>query len=258
MSVGCGGNNKSNIENDNQKKQEQIKKEEAIVSNNIKWVNEENNLIAEITVSEVRRFTKDDELYKNIKKNYPDDNLYLINYEYKNGEVNQLLEITLNNFKIYTTDGTLLEAIANGSDSFTGEISMNKKAATDFLIVVPENINLDEVVFEVEDISSGISRKEGKQVVKKEEVQKKVVAEKKDNENQQLEKKEKPKLDLTEDEIYQKFIACETFKGAIKVYNSFSEKYPHFWESNEYDDELLILDRAYDRAIDYFTEKGLT
>ncbi|MGL4739955.1 MAG: hypothetical protein ACRC41_04015 [Sarcina sp.] len=67
--------------------------------------------------------------------------------------------------------------------------------------------------------------------------------------------KKKPLLGLTENQVYQKFINTGSFEEALKLYDSFYEKYPHFWDDDEYESQLLIIDRAYDRTIDYFSSK---
>ncbi|MGL5479982.1 MAG: hypothetical protein ACRDCB_13130 [Clostridium sp.] len=150
------------------------------------------------------------------------------------------------------TDKTSEASVTVGDSDLNKEETSNKESEDE---QNEKNKQKDKEEQQERDRQSKIEEQKEKEKKREKEEQ-----ERKEKELEEKKKRkisEKPKLNLTEEQIYKKFIACSNFSQATEIYNSFSEKYPHFWETNDYDEELDKIDRAYDRAIEYFSEKGL-
>lgn len=95
----CNNNDSSYKANSNQLEQQNNKNnnvDKKDLNNKIIWEDTKGNFAAEIIVNKIREFTPKDKLYNSIKKDNKDKDLYIVDYTYKNGNIEDKLEITLN------------------------------------------------------------------------------------------------------------------------------------------------------------------
>lgn len=144
--IGCGNSVNGGDSTTGTQTEENSKKE---ITDTATWVDSKNNSIAEVKVNSIRKFTEKDDLYKNIKEDYKDNDLYLIEYTYKNINFGEPLEITLNDFMAYNKNGENMDLKPQGTNSFKGEVGNGKSAKTTMIMVAPKGYNEDEVIFEV-------------------------------------------------------------------------------------------------------------